>query len=250
MTWKNGGRVSYAVVNGETGTTAVEPPVVFRKFLLGTALAALPIFLLLELFLTLRPMTAACVGAVLALIMLCFYADFLHDEINYQRHASDTGRRANPLPGQQEEVYSPFKNHMGKLTAGFIVLFLVSALAACVWGVFYERLYEDEIMYAALGLPLMLVLLLTMLCLLVPAWAAETWGERLRILLEMSLPVSAALLIGCFCLFPPVEDFWYYGVTVLCLSGVLVAGCGLVRRYNHRVTHPEPHFFTEREARS
>ncbi len=52
---KDGKRVSYAVVNGQTGRVAADIPISFGKYLLGTLLLAVPIFGILCFFMNLIP---------------------------------------------------------------------------------------------------------------------------------------------------------------------------------------------------
>ncbi len=51
LSYRNKDRVAYATVNGQTGKVAADIPVDRRKFLLGSFLLAIPVFLLLNLFL-------------------------------------------------------------------------------------------------------------------------------------------------------------------------------------------------------
>lgn len=44
LSYRNGSRVSYATVNGQTGKIAADLPVDIRKYFLGSLILALPIF--------------------------------------------------------------------------------------------------------------------------------------------------------------------------------------------------------------
>ena len=52
---KRGNRVSYAVINGQTGKMSAEIPIDVKKYMLLSILTAIPIFILLNLFLTVIP---------------------------------------------------------------------------------------------------------------------------------------------------------------------------------------------------
>ena len=70
---KKNDRVSYAVVNGQTGRVAADLPIDFGKYVLGSLLLAIPLFLVFSLFLFLTPMRmllAALVTAVIGMIIL------------------------------------------------------------------------------------------------------------------------------------------------------------------------------------
>ncbi|MBD5552490.1 MAG: zinc ribbon domain-containing protein [Lachnospiraceae bacterium] len=71
LSYRNGDRVSYAVVNGQTGKAAADLPVDLKKYLAGSLLLALPLFLLLNLFLTVTPGKVLMIAVLLA--VLCIF---------------------------------------------------------------------------------------------------------------------------------------------------------------------------------
>ena len=68
MSYRKGNRVAYATVNGQTGKVAADIPVDSKKYILGSLLLALPIFLLLTLFFTFKPTFPLGVSVVLAIL--------------------------------------------------------------------------------------------------------------------------------------------------------------------------------------
>ncbi|MBO4835830.1 MAG: hypothetical protein J5483_06930, partial [Lachnospiraceae bacterium] len=69
---RKGNRVSYATVNGQTGKAAVDLPVDFRKYLIGSLIIAIPIFVLLTMFLTMTPRVLGIVVMVLSIVAVIF----------------------------------------------------------------------------------------------------------------------------------------------------------------------------------
>ena len=65
---KKGNRVSYATINGQTGKAAVDLPVDFKKYLLASLIIAVPIFVVLTLFLTMTPKILAFVVMALSIV--------------------------------------------------------------------------------------------------------------------------------------------------------------------------------------
>lgn len=58
---KAGDRISYAVINGQTGKITADIPIDFKKFILSSLALAIPLFLLLNLFITISmPMLIFC----------------------------------------------------------------------------------------------------------------------------------------------------------------------------------------------
>ena len=74
MSYRNAGRVAYATVNGQTGKVVTDLPIDVRKYVKGSLLLALPIFLLLNLLFTITPSTLLIVVAILAIISIIIYS--------------------------------------------------------------------------------------------------------------------------------------------------------------------------------
>lgn len=68
LSYRKGERVAYAAVNGQTGSIAADVPIDFRKFAIGSALLTVPLFLLLNMFLMVRPFTLDIITAVIGLV--------------------------------------------------------------------------------------------------------------------------------------------------------------------------------------
>ena len=68
MSYRNGDRVAYATVNGQTGKVVADVPVDPWKYLLGSLVLALPLFILLNIFLTLTPAATLFLTAILAVL--------------------------------------------------------------------------------------------------------------------------------------------------------------------------------------
>ena len=73
LTYRSKDRVAYAVVNGETGKIAADLPVDNRKFLIGSLLLAVPIFLLLLLFPVITARYMMVTAVVLAGVSFAIY---------------------------------------------------------------------------------------------------------------------------------------------------------------------------------
>ena len=73
MSYRNGDRVAYATVNGQTGKVVADLPIDTRKYVWGSLILAIPIFILLNLFFTLMPSTLLIITTILAGISLVIY---------------------------------------------------------------------------------------------------------------------------------------------------------------------------------
>ena len=70
LSYRNGDRVSYAVVNGQTGKAAADLPVDMKRYLAGSGALAVPLFFLLNLFLTITPGKILWIAALLAFLCI------------------------------------------------------------------------------------------------------------------------------------------------------------------------------------
>lgn len=68
LSYRKNNRVAYATVNGQTGKVVADLPVDIKKYLLGSLILMLPIFVLLNLFFTLKPNWLLTIVALLTMI--------------------------------------------------------------------------------------------------------------------------------------------------------------------------------------
>jgi uncharacterized membrane protein YgcG/ssDNA-binding Zn-finger/Zn-ribbon topoisomerase 1 len=70
LSYRKGDRVAYTVVNGQNGKAAADLPVDFKKYIAGSLLLAIPIFILLNVLWTITPGKMLMVAALLALVSI------------------------------------------------------------------------------------------------------------------------------------------------------------------------------------
>lgn len=70
LSYRNGNRVAYATVNGQTGKVITDLPVDTKKYLIGSLVLALPIFLILNLLFTIRPTVLLAISGMIAVLVL------------------------------------------------------------------------------------------------------------------------------------------------------------------------------------
>lgn len=74
MSYRNGNRVAYTTVNGQTGKIVADIPIDTKKYLLGSLVLAVPIFILLNLFFTIKPHLLMAITGFLALLSCILYS--------------------------------------------------------------------------------------------------------------------------------------------------------------------------------
>lgn len=88
---KKGDRISYAVMNGQTGKVAAEIPIDFKKYLITSLLLAVPIFLLLNAFFTFTPGKVLIISIIFSILSLIMSAKQLNDINKREKRLDDKG---------------------------------------------------------------------------------------------------------------------------------------------------------------
>lgn len=91
MSYRNGDRISYVTVNGQTGKIAADLPIDPKRYFLGSLLLALPIFLLLNLFLTLTPAVFLGATALISFLTAVIYGMELGSIKKKENYEDDKG---------------------------------------------------------------------------------------------------------------------------------------------------------------
>ncbi len=137
MTWKNKNRLCYAVVNGSTGKMFTEIPSDLKKYTLSSFILAVPIFLLLECFLTLMPKTLLIATAALSLIILICYWRVSKRLKRQENRTDDKG---------YQKVYGTQKEASGGNSFGLGALLSILSLVAAA-GLVYLNPVNDLLYY-------------------------------------------------------------------------------------------------------
>lgn len=102
MSYRKGDRVAYATVNGQTGKVAADIPIDIRKYLLGSGLFALPIFLLLNLFFTFKPTTTLVFSLLLAAFTFLVYLLEIKQIYHRDMRTDDRGYQFRQSPNKPQ----------------------------------------------------------------------------------------------------------------------------------------------------
>lgn len=68
LSYRKGDRIAYAAVNGQTGKASADFPIDEKKYILGSLILAVPIFVFLSSFFTIKPPIVLLISAILALL--------------------------------------------------------------------------------------------------------------------------------------------------------------------------------------
>ena len=272
LSFRNEDRVAYAAVNGQTGKVSCELPVSYIRFFLISLITAVPIFFLLNLFLTLHPSAELLMAAGAAIVMMEIYilsaqeirdrdakildkgwmnrdsiaereaaekrqaeelARGTADWAEEAENARESGSRQKGKRKKSEKAWTPKK--VKHKDAG--VLFM----AACTIGFsfivsivvcVFAWIQEWDVPFSTAFLFLLFVFTL------VTCWGeTDSKPELPAILLGVSVAVAAVVVVV-----NPVSDLIFYGASAVVLAIICYAlGC-FIGQYNRLVTRPLPQF--------
>jgi hypothetical protein len=243
MSYRNGNRVAYATVNGQTGKVVADLPVDVKRFALGSLVLAVPIFILLNLFFTVIPTTALTITGVLAVAALILSCLTIGQIVKKENHEDDRGLmyKLNPQNWKDINRRSPEskpaqeapKKKRGRRTRSVFKLYLIFIFIVLSGSIFQGMVERGLIWLAILGMGLA---------------AAGIGLSKIRGVpgkkgLAGILLTAAGLLVGAgMIVIRPVSDLWYYGAVIFLIAAVAVLEIGLIKQYNLTATRKLPQF--------
>ena len=245
MSVRHNNRISYAVINGETGKIAADVPIDYKKYLIGSLILTIPLALILNLLFTPTPKVVGIVASIFALIG-CIIASKELDLVYTRQHGFDdkglmsTRDMTIPVQNTSGNSDSTKKEASTRSALGSIggVLMFIGAIAL------YAAI-EAEIAAPA-GIGCILLVLGLILSGLSTANKSKPkpatnqvvfkrpFGEKIGTLWKS----LAAMVIGIgVTLINPYRDEIYYGCVLAVVVLVLLALFDIVKLHNELTTH-------------
>ena len=253
LTWRHRNRVSYAVVNGQTGEVAAEFPIDYVKFFVTAAVAAVVSMVLLHFFAAMTApaaltwilvlSTAILFGSWHQIRRLVIHSEYLDDRGHFGRGGPDTqGRRfvkqSRTVEGSKGLIDKAI-DILFSVALDWIVFLFVLAFAFLDSDIFSSvfRLFPDK--------RALLLMIATAMIIYVMARSIMFLVDvnRVEDLFAIAGPLAGCILSITVLALRPAEDWAYYSAAIvatgLCLFGMLL----MIFRYNLLVTNPVPHLF-------
>ena len=256
LTYRKKGRVAYAFVNGQTGKISCDMPVDITRFTIGALLLTIPIFLLLNTFLFLTATTLMDLAAVFATVVSIIYLVNLSALRKKETHANDRGKNAQAAGAATGTMYRGNSKDKAKdgaqkakrFIAGNIGLLVVLIVAAVQFGVFSILgtvvNLSRELVQSAILMTLMALLgtAITMVLSIMEKKKIPTKLQPVGAITAFAGNLAAFLMAAV----NPVNDIYYYGVTIFMFVCMVAALLDLTEKANMLATRPVPAF--EREG--
>lgn len=146
LTYRKKDRVAYAIMNGQTGKISADIPVDEKKYILGSVLLAIPIFLLLNFSVTLKPTSLLLFAGFLALLTGGLYEVVIWSLRRREHHDNDKGFQA--VQKKEKTVEFPTNSDA---TSGSVIKGLSGSIIALILALVITLLHPVSDLYYYAG---------------------------------------------------------------------------------------------------
>lgn len=240
LSYRNKDRVAYAAVNGQTGKVAVDLPIDMKKYMFTSLILAVIIFVLLNLFLTIKPTTLMMIGCLLALGSAALYAKELNDIYKKEHFIDDLGMQETMT--EEENLHEEGKKtKKKKKKMGSAKGFLKKHFITMIWFLIVFGQIGIAFFYAMAVFVWPLILTGTVICGVIGIKKCKKTGDIRKTpgFIVSMIMVGIAVVIR---LINPVSDSYYYLGAVLALVAVLFNMMDVISNYNRLVMRRLPQF--------
>ncbi len=239
LSYRNKERVAYVAVNGQTGKVVADMPIDRKKYMLGSLILAVLIFMLLNLFFTVKPMIVMAISCILALLSAVIYVKELNDIFRKEHYLDDLGmqemasRKAGSDIGINKKEKKKKSFAVGKwFKKNWFVIIWFTVAFGQIWLV---------ALYAMYFLAWPAILVGTIIC----AVMGMKKCNKLADVKQTPGFIISAVMVGIAVvirLVNPVADIFFYIGAVLALIAVLFNMMDVLRNYNRLAMRKLPQF--------
>jgi len=246
LSYQNNNRVTYAVVNGQNGRVAADLPVDKKKYILGSGLLALPIFILLNLFFTIKPTSLLWLSILLAFICIIMANGHLTNIKTRETLSDDKGFTGNPgeiLPSEEGYLKSSlFSLLKPVLLVSLYVIIPLLIILKYVGALSLENFVTILPYIGIMCLPVLPVIIIVTLMknIRIPSPKSRTRIPLKEKLPFMKYPLISILLAIVILLWNPVHNFFYYIGVITCMIMLALTFTDLIELHNQLTTRKLP----------
>lgn len=238
MSYKNGDRVAYASVNGQTGKVVADIPIDIKKYAIGSGILTIPLIILLNLMLTLAPVSALLVCSVLGILTLGLFTYEISNIIRKDTNADDLGKRyldsinnPNGLAQESQPQQQPKKSSG---LGGFVACILI--IAAVIYSIFAAR--SNHFSAGTIAV------VTSCICFAMSIFASSIKSTASVPVKGSGILVTSvgAIVSAAVCVISPISDWYYYGASIIFLVSVFLGLTDVIKAYNVLSTRKLPQF--------
>lgn len=251
MSWRKDDRVAYATVNGQTGKVVADMPIDIKNYCAVALILALPLFIILNLLGTMKPITLLVLSSLLGIAAAWFYLLELRAIRRRENNETDValqqkkweknierGMPATP-PKQlgRQGSGSIFKRLPKTVTLMLIMVVLTPVITVLV--IFQAILSMMGMSLAFLG-PLAAMVVCGIFYYM--SFREEKRLENYRHRFGGVTAMVAQAIVAMICLWNPVSDLWYYLGALLIMLSVIFDIRDIIKSYNRLAMRRLPQF--------
>lgn len=252
MSYRKNDRVAYVTVNGQTGKVVADIPVDPKKYIIGSALLAIPLFLILSGIMTLLPTTLLAVSTVLAILSAILYTSELSSIAKKDSGSEDRGllfrKGENKTDPKQTNTGSNPPNtvvvdtdthHNGLLFGMSIILWIEFAIAIVLKGLAFLELFNAK--YSAITWCLITACMAVLLA-IGSGKTNKTNSPSKKSSRGFAWTGLAVIISAAIAILHPVSDLFYYGSIIITLIAIGLSFVDIIKHYNILSTRRLPQF--------
>ena len=268
LSYRNGNRVAYATVNGETGKVSADMPISIGRYLLISLVVAIPLFFLLNAFVTLIPKMLCMLTAIMGLVAIILYNNEMKKILKKDTGEDDVGymyrveqKQKDRMKRQQSAV---FENEGGAIVVSDndvkrakvrakkekknrksgISLFSVVVISIIVLS-FAKSFLQPLMSSFSGGSGYAIVTFVTLVIDVIIV--ISTFGKVKQIEDKKGIPLSlitaiATAIMLILLVIAPASDIFYYVMVIITMIAILVNLIDLIASYNLMATRKLPQF--------
>lgn len=252
LSYRNKDRVAYATVNGQTGKVVADIPVSIGKFMLGSLIAAIPVYIILCMLTVLTPGWTLTLVGVLALLANWIYSGELAKIVAREANGDDKGKMAKENPEafrdyeNKRKIYEAEQKRK-KQESGF--------KAMCIFILFFF-VFINVLQFWSLGAFIFnfgnvdgSMVLWTIATIVSIVFLVKSFSRFKRLpghkgLVGLIFDLVSLVFASVVVFVQPVSDWWYYGAAFVVVASVLVTLVNVILAYNVLSTRKLPQFAT------
>ena len=252
LSYRNKDRVAYATVNGQTGKVVADIPVSIGKFMLGSLIAAIPVYIILCMLTVLTPGWTLTLVGVLALLANWIYSGELAKIVAREANGDDKGKMAKENPEafrdyeNKRKIYEAEQKRK-KQESGF--------KAMCIFILFFF-VFINVLQFWSLGAFIFnfgnvdgSMVLWTIAAIVSIVFLVKSFSRFKRLpghkgLVGLIFDLVSLVFASVVVFVQPVSDWWYYGAAFVAVTSVLVTLVDVILAYNVLSTRKLPQFAT------
>lgn len=232
---ETGDRISYAVVNGQTGKVAAEIPIDFKKYIIISLLLAIPIFLLLNAWVTLTPVKVLITSIIFSIISMIIISNQYSQIENREKRLEDKGYTSK----ENIKVKQEKKSIDGlKMLGVFFAIPIILSVFIPLYVLAREATAPMLFFVGIVGITAFLAnRLFNRKNKQKTKDKDKTKGKRL---IKLIKPIIALLISVIIIIVNPVSDLYYYAGTAISIIMVIWSFADIVKGLNMLTTRKLP----------